>query len=95
MNNKGVSALFATLILIGFAIGLGTIILKMGAGLGTTASSIGECRNFNILQIDAQTSTPSVCFGEYKEMTKPINEQNINALNIKYDNNNKYILQIK
>lgn len=94
MNNKGISPLFATLVLMGFAIGLGTVILHIGSGLGTTSSALGECRNFNVLQIDAQTSSPNVCFGESKKMG-PIKEQNINNLNVKYDNNNKYVLQIK
>jgi len=95
MNNKGLSPLIATVILIGFAIALGTLILKLGANVSTTAVKFGECRDFNILQIDAQTTNPQVCFNEYKKMNDPITEETVNNLNIKYDNNNKYILNVK
>lgn len=94
LNNKGLSPLFATVILIGFALILGSLILKLGGNLQTTAKAIGECRNFNILQIDAKTTSPKVCFGQYGELNTNYKTQKVSSLDIKYDNNNNYLIQV-
>lgn len=95
MNRRALSPLTATLILIGFAILLGSLILNLGSNISVTATQLGECRDFNILQIDTTTGLPNVCFNEYRIMGTSIAEQNIEELNIKYDRQNKYLIQIR
>jgi len=95
MNKRGLSPLIATLILIGFAIALGSVILKLGSNISTTATQLGECRSFDVLQIDARTSTEKVCFNEYLTMSKNLNQETVNGLDITYDDENKYIIQVK
>jgi len=95
MNNKALSPLIATLILIGFAIALGSIILKFGANISTTATQLGECRSFDILQIDARTTNEKVCFNEYISMNQPVQKDSVNGLDIIYDDQNKYLIQVR
>ena len=95
MNRQALSPLTATIVLIVFAISLGAFILNIGGGLDTTAPVMGACRQFSILQIDARTTTPQVCFGEIMRMTEPVQQQNVNELSINYDTENKYLIRIR
>ena len=83
-GKKGISPLMATLLLIGFAVALGAIVMNWGRGIEETSLQLGECRDFNVLELDV-FGQPKVCFNQISKLGDNTVSQNIGKINVDAD----------